>query len=155
MSLKVLVIGIIISISAIISTFSMKWIFPKISEFLFKRIGYFAMTISGGYILYQAIPDIYSINDGSLRTDFYDNSMELKLEWKKQIYSFEFTYNEGFEFEQIIPMNQLSNEQIDIVNKNSGSSDTILIEVVYSIKGKSYEAYYFQKNELIDKIYFR
>jgi uncharacterized membrane protein YfcA len=47
LSMKAACIGIVVAVSAIFSTWSMKWILPKLSEKTFKKIGYFAMVLSG------------------------------------------------------------------------------------------------------------
>jgi hypothetical protein len=40
-------LGIAIAVGAIISSFSVKYILPYLSEFVFRKIGYGAMVLSG------------------------------------------------------------------------------------------------------------
>ena len=77
-----------------------------------------------------------------------------KLKWKNANYALEFTYDEGFEFEQVIPMTELTTDQQKMVESKKQNADKIVIEVVHEIGKKSYEAYYFKNNRLIDKIDF-
>lgn len=43
---KVIALGVVVAVSAVLSAWTMKWILPKLSENAFKKIGYAAMTFS-------------------------------------------------------------------------------------------------------------
>lgn len=152
LSMNVLYVGIVVAVSAILSSWSMKWILPKLSEVLFKKIGYFAMIFSGFLMLSQSGSNLFKANNGAIDTAFKNKGMESKLRWQEADYALEFTYDEGFEFEQVIPITELSAGQRKIVEDRNPDADRIVIEVVYAIGSKSYEAYYFKGNKLIDKI---
>jgi len=153
-TMKVVYIGIVVAISAILSTWTMKLILPKLSETLFKKIGYFAMVFSGVLILSQSGSDLLKDNNGTLYTNAMNKGLETKLKWQNANYALEFTYDEGFEFEQIIPLTELTADQQILVKSKMKNADRIIVEAVYSIGTKSYEAYYFKDNVLIDKIDF-
>lgn len=153
-SIKVVSVGMVVAISAILSSWTMKWILPKLSEILFKKIGYFAMVFSGFVMLTQSGTDLLTENNGSIDTDLKNKGLESKLKWQNANYALEFTYDEGFEFEQIIPMSELTTVQQKMVENNKQNTDKIVIEVVHEIGKKSFEAYYFSNNKLIDKIDF-
>lgn len=128
-STKVFAVGAVVAISAITSTWAAKYILPKLGELVFRKIGYAAMVLSGVIMLQQAI--------------------------QRQGFALEFTYNEGFEFEQAIPVSELTERQRQDVYARQPQADRINIEVVYSIGEKSYEAYYFLGDRLIGKYKFR
>lgn len=153
-TMKVVSIGIVVSISAILSSWSMKWILPKLSIIVFKKIGYFAMVITGFLMLIQSSSDLLKTNSGNIDTDFIEKGLESKLKWQKANYVLEFTYNEGFEFEQIIPISQLTLDQQNMLENKNKNADKIVIEVVHTIGSTYYEAYYFRNNKLINKIEF-
>ena len=153
-SMNVVSIGIVVAISAMLSAWTMKWVLPKLSEIIFKRIGYFAMVITGFLMLAQSSSDLLLANNGTIDTDFIEKGLESKLKWQNANYALEFTYNEGFEFEQIIPITQLTQDKQTTLKSVNPSADKIVIETVYKIGSKYYEAYYFKNNKLIDKVEF-
>jgi len=153
-TIKVVSIGIVVSASAILSSWSMKWILPKLSEIIFKKIGYFAMVITGFLMLSQSGSDLLTANNGTIDTEMIEKGLESKLKWQNANYALEFKYNEGFEFEQIIPITQLTLDKQNMLKNKNQDEDKIVIEVVHKIGSSYYEAYYFKKNQLINKIEF-
>ncbi|PLK44935.1 sulfite exporter TauE/SafE family protein [Emticicia sp. TH156] len=154
-SLKVVYVGVVVAISAILSTWSMKWVLPKLSELLFKKIGYFAMVVSGLVMLSQSGSDLFTTNRGALSANPMSNGIEAKLRWQNANYALEFTYDESFEFEQVIPMSDLTPGQQNLVRTRINHADKIVLEAVYGIGKQTYEAYYFNQNRLIDKFSFQ
>lgn len=151
-TMKVVYIGIVVAVAAILSSLTMKWILPKLSELLFKKIGYFAMVVSGFLLLSQSGSDLLVANNGTIDTAVIEKGLESKLKWQNANYALEFTYNEGFEFEQIIPITELTLAQQELVAiKNA---DKVVIEEVHTIGSTYYEAYYFKNNTLIHKMEF-
>lgn len=153
-SLKVVYIGVVVAVSAILSTWSMKWVLPILSETIFKKIGYFAMVFSGIVMLSQSSSDLLAANRGALTTDTMAKGLETKLKWQNAHYALEFTYDESFEFEQVIPISDLTIGQQNLVENRMENADRIVVEAVYGIGTKSFEAYYFNKNRLVDKFNF-
>lgn len=153
-SIKVVSIGIVVAIAAVLSSLSMKWILPKLSEFIFKKIGYYAMVLSGFVILGKTTSTLASEKGGNFTATSISKGLEAKLKWQNAHFAMEFTYDEGFEFEQIIPIKDLTDDQQLFVKSKNNNADQIIIEAVYAINKKSYEAYYFKSNKLIDKIDF-
>lgn len=147
-------VGVVVASAAVLSSLSMKWILPLLSENLFKKIGYSAMVLSGLVLMIQSGSNLLKVNNGSLSTALKDEGLETKLKWQSANYALEFTYDEGFEFEQVIPYAQLSETQKQIVEDNRGTADRVVIEIVYSLSSTEYEAYYFKSNQLINKIDF-
>ncbi len=153
-SLKVIGVGCAVALAGLLSSFTMKYVLPFMSEKLFQKIGYTAMVLSGGVILAQAGTAVFIQNNASLSTAFVSSGAEAKLQWQGASVSLELTYDEGFEFEQVIPFNILSQSQQLNVLAQQKEADKIVIEAVHSFSGKSYEAYYYQQGKLIDKIDF-
>lgn len=141
---KVMLIGLIVAVSAILSSVVMKWILPRLSEISFRKIGYGAMVLSGAMMLVQSGQDLFS--EKQTVTDKRLQQANLELE---------FTYDEGVELEKVIPFGELSLQQQRFVKNRLPDADKIVIEAVYGInRKKSFEAYYFQHKRLIDKIDF-
>lgn len=153
-TMKVVYIGIVVALSAILSSWTMKWLLPKLSETSFKKIGYFAMVVSGFLMISQSGSDLLTANNGNIDATLKTKGLESKLKWQNANYALEFTYDEGFEFEQVIPIIELTRDQQKIVESKKQNADKIVIEVVHTIGSTTYEAYYFNNNKLIDKIDF-
>lgn len=154
-TMKVISIGIVVAVSAILSSLTMKWILPKLSETLFKKIGYLAMVLSGFVMLSQSGSHLLVANNATIGAKFRNKDLESKLKWQDAHYTLEFSYDEGFEFEQVIPITELTPFQQKFVEIKKKNADRIVIEVVNEIGSKHYEAYYFNNNNLIGKIDFR
>jgi uncharacterized membrane protein YfcA len=153
-SSKAILFGAIVAAAAILSTLTIRFILPLITEMLFKRIGYLAMVFSGFLMLIQASGSVLNKNDGHFSSSPITKGLEAKLKWQKSDFALEFTYDEGFEFEQIIPFSDLNKGQQEFVNSHKAEADCITIEAVYSIKATSYEAYYYKDNVFISKMDF-
>ncbi|MFC6876884.1 sulfite exporter TauE/SafE family protein [Flavobacterium myungsuense] len=154
-SMKVVYVGIVVAVSAIFSSWAMKWILPFLSEFLFKKTGYFAMVVSGFLMLSQSARNLFTANNGTIHTDLKTKGLESKLKWQNANYELEFAYDSGFKFEQEIPMSELTFKQQKLVANKKQNANKIVLEVVYTIGSKSYEAYYFNDNQLIEQIDFK
>jgi uncharacterized protein len=154
-TLKALYIGVFVAIAAVAATYLMKYVLPKISIGVFSKVGYGAMVLSGVILLNSAVIRIQEAHDPDIHIMRVSKGYDATLSWDDLIYTIEFKYGEGFEFERIIPMSQLDSiRQLYVLAQNVGA-DKIVIEKVYSLKKISYEAYYYDThNQLIKKIKF-
>ena len=132
----------------------MKFILPKISLLSFKKIGFAAMGLSGIFMLLQSSRSIMNVNQGHLSSQIVSKGIETKLQWQNANFTLEFTYDEGFEFEQVIPIEELNPAEITWVQSKHPEADQIIIEKVHTIGEQYFEAYYFQQHQLIEKIEF-
>lgn len=153
-SVKAISVGIAVALSALLSTWTMKYLLPYLSEFVFQKIGYISMVVSGLIMLMQTYSTLMFTNKGILSANPISKGIETKLQWQNASYALEFTYDEGFEFEQSISFDELNIERQKLVLANKAPSDEVIIEEVYEIGHKSYEAYYFSNNTLRNKIDF-
>ena len=148
----VLLLGAVVALAAILSSFLIKYVLPYISEVAFKKIGYAAMVISGLVMLIQSSNLLFIENKGSLAYKPISEGIEARLQWQNANYSLEFTYDEGLEFELIIPLNELNAQLQKQVQSQKADATSMVIEKVYAMEGVSYEAYYFKNNELLKKV---
>lgn len=151
----VLKLGVIVAVAAILATFIMKIVLPKIPINVFSKMGYSAMVIAGLLMFNSAIIRIQETHDPSMKIVRVAKGFDAALSWNDLLYTIEFKYGEGFEFERIIAFSALPAAQQTFVLSHQGNAAKVVIEKVYSFKKTSYEAYYYNsEDQLIRKIKF-
>jgi hypothetical protein len=153
LTVKAMQLGLIVAIAALLSSNLMKLVIPKLSKKLFARIGYGAMVISGVLMLNSSLVRIKIAHDPDIRLQYLARGLDASFSWNSLIYSLEFKYEEGFEFEKIVPLSSLPPDLQDRVHSLQAASTKIIIEKVYTLTTQSYEAYYYdQHHNLTNKI---
>ncbi len=155
-SLKALYLGLTVALAAIFATYLMKFVLPKISIAVFSKLGYSAMVVSGVLLLNTSLVKIQDFHNPNINIVRVSKGYDASISLNDLIYTIEFKYGEGFEFERIIPFAHLDPIKQDYVNAQNIGATKIVIEKVYSFKKISYEAYYYsEKNQLIKKLKFK
>ncbi|NBS15785.1 MAG: sulfite exporter TauE/SafE family protein [Gammaproteobacteria bacterium] len=149
--LKTIEYGALVAIASIISSRFMRNVLPHLSPVIFSRIGISAMVLVGVVMLNGAVLHIRSSVDPSLKLNHLAEDFEATLTWNKLIYSLEFNYGEGFEFEQVVPLASLSLEQQEQLSLIGQNYDHILLEKVTSLSGEHYEANIFGPDQKLIK----
>lgn len=144
-SQKALWIGLAIALGAIISSFTVKYILPYLSEFIFKKIGYGAMVISGIFLFAGTGEKIIQEDHISLST----HQKESVLSWKNRDFIIEFTYDDGFEVERPINHTELPSPLKEHYHEILSDYDKIHLEKVFRFaKNPSYEFYCYKEGKL-------
>ncbi len=153
---KVILFGGLIAIAAIFSTWSTKTVLTWLSDATFKKIGYLAMSVSGAVLLTQSTLDIAANAQGDISFKPLQKGLEAKMKWQKANFGFEFTIDDGLEFEQVIPQTDLALEQQHMLQKHGAKlgTDAIIVEAVYGFHKMTYEAYFFKNRAFVEKIEF-
>ncbi|MDV6235760.1 sulfite exporter TauE/SafE family protein [Leptospira ellisii] len=153
---KVIAFGLITAFAAIVSTLSAKKVLSWVSDVFFKKIGYSAMAVSGVALLIQSITGVVSDKQADFSLNPLQQGLEAKIRWQHANFSFEFTIDDGIEFEQVIPTSDLDPDRKTQIERYGAdiNADTIVIEAVYGSEKKTYEAYFFRNREFIKKIEF-
>ncbi|PKM37437.1 MAG: sulfite exporter TauE/SafE family protein [Gammaproteobacteria bacterium HGW-Gammaproteobacteria-10] len=153
LTLKASQIGLVIAIAAIVSTWFMKKIVPKISMPVFSKLGYTAMVVSGVLMLNSAIARINVAHNPDLMLKQLNRGIDASFKWSDLIYTLEFRYEEGFEFEKIVPLSSLPANKQNYINSQRNEAGKIVIEKVYTIRSVTYEAYFYDdQNNLLKKL---
>ena len=154
-SIKAFYLGIVVAIAAIIATYVMKYVLPKISIALFSKFGYGAMVLSGFLLMNSAVVKIQDVHNPNLDIVRVSKGYDASISWSDLIYTIEFKYGEGFEFEKIIPFSDLDSNRQSFVNEKNTEASKVVVEKVYSLRKISYEAYFYNvDNQLIKKLKF-
>lgn len=153
---KALQIGIVVAIATIASTFIMKYLLPKISVRIFSKMGYVAMVVAGVLMFNSAIVRIQAAHNPDIELIRMAKGFDTALNWDDLIYTIEFKYGEGFEFEKLIPFSALSTDRQAYVSTQQPLETRIVVEKVYSVRKISYEAYFYNaQNQLVKKVKFK
>ena len=144
-------LGVAIAVGSIISSYTVKFILPYLSEFLFKKIGYAAMVISGIALLISTGQKIIKQDHISLAT----THNEATVKWRNSDLTLEFAIDEGLEVERPIPENELP----DVLNAKYAALkpnyEKVMVEKVYRWgEDDSYE-FYLIKDNRVEKLEFK
>ncbi|MEO6832582.1 MAG: sulfite exporter TauE/SafE family protein, partial [Chitinophagaceae bacterium] len=138
-------LGITIAIGAVISSYTVKYILPYLSEFAFRKVGYTAMVVSGIVLLISTSQIIFKHDKLSKGAGLNETS----LKWRESSFDLEYSYNGGLEVERPIQQTELPENLKLKYQELSQTFDHILLEKVFSLgKNPSYEFYCFKDNKL-------
>ena len=142
-----LVLGAIIAFGSIFSVFTVKWLLPFISPFLFRKIGYAAMVGSGLFLLVETTRTIIQED----RISFATNAMnERTINWRESSFVLEFAFDDGLEIERPIHSYELPYHlQVKYIQLLK-QYDQIALEKVFKMGASpSYEFYCYKERTLV------
>lgn len=148
-------LGFAVALAGVFSSLLLRRGLAYISEQAFRRIGYLAMVASGFLMLYQSAGLFLRSNQVYLSLSPLNKGTEATLQWQDSKIAFEFSWNDGLEYERVIPVSTLSPDRQRYVQANKAQADQIVVEEVRELGGRSFEAYYFRKGNLVGKIEFQ
>ncbi len=138
-------LGITIAVGAIISSYTVKYILPYLSEFAFKKIGYTAMVLSGILLLFSSSNLIMKHDKLSKEAGFYAASEK----WSANSFDFEYSHGNRLEIEKTIKQTELPDNLKLKFQELSEMFDHILLEKVFRPgRNPAYEFYCFKNNIL-------
>lgn len=141
--------GITIALAAVVSAYSVKFILPYLSEFLFRKIGYGAMVFSGLFLLVNTSEKIINADNIRITNLNVVDKKETAFSWRQSDFVLEYAFDEGFEIEKTITFEELPAELKNKYNEMLLRYDKISLEKVYKFrKPDSYEFYCYKNNHL-------
>ncbi|AEF99258.1 sulfite exporter TauE/SafE family protein [Methylomonas methanica] len=156
LTMQSLQIGLVVALAALLSSRLMKVLLPKLSKALFVRFGYGAMVVAGVLMFNSALVQIKAAHHPDFRVQQLAKGLDASWSWDALIYSLEFKYAEGLEFEKVVPFSDLSADEQAFVYAQQALYAKVIIEKVYTLGTQSYEAYFYdEKNKLIKKVKFK
>lgn len=138
-------LGIAIAIGAVISSVTVKYILPYLSEFVFRKIGYTAMVVSGISLFIGTSQQIFKHNKLTVKSGIE----EATIKWRQSSLDLEYSFDDGLEIERPIQENELPDnlklKYIALTEK----FDHIFLEKVFKLGEQlSYEFYCYKDNKL-------
>lgn len=142
--------GLLIALASVISAYTIKYILPHLSEFIFKKIGYGAMVLSGIALSISTSQQIIERDKMQMSL----SNKETKIKWRESALAMEFTFDDGLEIERPIKHTELPENLKIKYNKLSQQYDTVLIEKVFQFRKKTVYEFYCYKNKQLTKLEF-
>jgi len=144
-----LYLGLTIAAASIVSSVSVKYILPFISEFLFRKIGYGVMVLSGIVLLVGTSTDIIQADKLNLSSNKKGKKYETEVSWRDTQFVLEYSFNGSFEVERPIGYEELPihlKREYDLLIEKY---DYIKLEKVFKFREPpSYEFYAFKDGDL-------
>ncbi len=138
-------LGLAIAIATIISSYTVKYILPYLSENLFRKIGYGAMVVAG-------ITLLIGTSDKIIQQDKLGVTIAKKesiISWRSTDLVIEFAFDDGLEIEKPIHPEELPNHLKTKYDSLKNHYDVIHLEKVFTFRNEpSYEFYCYKDNQL-------
>jgi len=142
-------LGLTIAAATIISSYTVKYILPYLSEFLFKKIGYGAMVISGITLMTGTTQKIIQQDKISFSTTHNSSEKESVISWRQIDFMIEFAFDDGFEVERSIKADELPQHLKEKYENLKPHYDKIHLEKVFTFrKEPAYEFYCYKNGQL-------
>lgn len=145
---EAIIAGSIVAIAAVLSALAMRWLLPYLSEGLFRRVGYLAMSIAGMAMCVNGSRALATENRASLTYSPIASGIEAKLRWGESEFALELEYDEGFEYEHRIAFSDLPLDRQTEVQALAQGADRVEIEEGFGTGKHFYEAYVFRQGKL-------
>lgn len=142
-------LGLTIAAATIISSYTVKYILPYLSEHIFRKIGYGAMVISGITLFAGTANKIIKQDKITFSSIQKKNNKESVFSWRNTDLVLEYTYNDGLEIERPILPDELPDRLKEKYSQLKNKYDTIQLEKVFVFRTEpSYEFYCFKNNQI-------
>lgn len=141
-------LGLAIALATIISSYTVKYILPYLSESLFRKIGFGAMVISG-IILFTGTSKKIIQQD---KISIISTKKESAISWRNIDFVVEFAFDDGFEIERPIHPNELPIHLKEKFEVLKSQYDTIHLEKVFRFRKEPTFEFYCYKNNKLTKL---
>lgn len=144
-------LGLAIALATIISSYTVKYILPYLSEFVFRKVGYGAMVVSGIALLITTSQKIIAQDKMAFTENQFD---ETTIKWRESNFVLEFAIDDGLEVERPIKQDELppsvNKKYVELLPKY----DKILLEKVFKIGTEPSYEFYCYKGKTLSKFEF-
>ncbi|WKS96020.1 sulfite exporter TauE/SafE family protein [Riemerella columbina] len=149
-----ILLGLIIALGAVISSYTVKFILPHLSEFLFRKIGYGAMVLSGVMLLVSTSQKIIEQDQIKVHNSGIAGESEISIQWRKSNFVLEFALDDGLEVERPISAEELPENLYIKYEILRPQYDRIELEKVYRLGEEPSFEFYLYKNSTLKKLEF-
>lgn len=150
-SQNAILLGITIALASVVSSYSIKYILPFLSEYVFRKIGYSAMVVSGIFLLVNTTQSIILKDDLAFGKNRYN---ETTMNWRNSNFVLEFAFSDGFEIERQIKENELPAHLKTKFKELIAQYDQIFLEKVHKVGSNNSFEFYCYKGSTLTKLEF-
>ncbi|MEC5395062.1 sulfite exporter TauE/SafE family protein [Bergeyella sp. RCAD1439] len=147
-------LGIAIALASVVSSYSVKFILPYLSEFIFRKIGYGAMVASGVVLLVNTSDKIIKQDQIAVHTKRFGPKSETTISWRDSDFVLEYALDSGLELERPITPKELPPALFLKYKALSAHYDEIALEKVFKFEKKHSFEFYCYKNGALTKLHF-
>ena len=130
-------LGIAIAVASLLSSVTIKFILPHISEHIFRNMAYVAMVVSGSVLLYGSVQSIAKQQKLSFGTEMVDAKPVKTINWTESGFSIEFNRKNGVCIEMPIHASELPIHLQAKFKEYSQQFDKIYLEKVLLLGKKN------------------
>ncbi len=144
-------LGIAIAAAAIVSSYTVKYILPHLSENLFKKIGYGAMVVSGITLFTSTSGKIAQQDQIVINSSSTAHKKVYTMSWRNTRMVMEYKAHEGIEIEKSIQPEELPRHLKEKYHSLMEHYDEVRIEKVYVLGKKTSHEFYCYKDNVLTK----
>jgi len=144
-------LGLAIAVATVVSSYTVKYILPYLSENLFRKIGYGAMVISGIALLMGTSEKIIKQDKVNFSTVHNGKERSSVISWRNTDFVLEYAIDDGLEIERPIQQEELPQDLKEKYNVLKKQYDTIYIEKVFTFGKEPTHEFYCYKNNCLTK----
>jgi uncharacterized protein len=142
-------LGLLVALAAIISTFVMRYVLPRIPYRAFSKVGYGAMVVSGALLFNSAVIKLYEAHEQKFEFKRIARGYDATLHIEDVPFSVKFIYGTGFVYEKYIPVSELSTAHQKYVDELSMNVAKVVIRKRYALTKVTYRAYFYDEQDRI------
>lgn len=147
---KAIWVGVTVAVASVVSSYTVQFILPYISEFTFKRIGYATMVVSGIFLLVHTSSYVIQHDQFGIG----NQRGEMTVSWRQSSFALEFALDDGLEIEQAITYEELPPHLQAKCKEMSSQYDRVLLEKVSKWNTPTSYEFYCYKGETLSKFDF-
>lgn len=144
-------LGIAIAVAAIVSSYTVKYILPHLSENLFKKIGYGAMVVSGITLFTSTSGKIVQQDQIEINSSSTAHKKVYTMSWKNTRLVMEYKAQGEIEIEKSVQPDELSEHLKEKYHTLIEHYDEVRIEKVYVLGKKTSHEFYCYKDNVLTK----
>lgn len=142
-------LGLTIAAATVISSYTVKYILPYLSEALFQKIGYGAMVSAGMILMAGTVEKIIARDKISVSRISRNHETESVISWRNTDFVIEFAFDDGLEVERPVQPEELPALLQQNYYHLEEHYDRIHLEKVFTVTQKpEYEFYCYRKGQL-------
>jgi uncharacterized membrane protein YfcA len=146
----VVVAGLLVGLAALLAAWLARSLLSAISEANFRRAGYLSMVACGAFMAWNASSTLVARHEVSAGLATLQGGAEASVRWGGEGLSLEWKFDEGFEFERIVPLHQVPPDIRQRALLLAEGADQLVVEEVRRPGGqRSYEIHAWRGERLV------